>query len=143
MVNNKIIAPCGIDCFNCELYENNVTEEFQKRFASTFNVPHETISCKGCCEGNKCLFLELEGKSCKTLECVQSKGVTYCFECDNFPCEYLMPLAKGAEKFPQNIKLYNLCLMKKIGVEAWSEQAKNIRNTYFSKPVVIGEGGSK
>lgn len=89
---NKIIAPCGIDCFNCEMFEENVT---------------------------------------------------YCFECNDFPCELLMPLADGASKFPQNIKLFNLCLMKKIGVEKWAEQSGDIRKTYFTKKIQIGEGGSK
>lgn len=54
-----------------------------------------------------------------------------------------MPIADGAEKFPQNIKLYNLCQMKKIGVDAWAETAAEIRNTYFTKKIEIGEGGSK
>lgn len=139
----KIIAPCGIDCFNCEMFEDNVTEEFQLRLSALTKIPKEKISCKGCVDDNICLLLKIQGKSCKTLDCVKEKGVDYCFQCDTFPCEYLMPLADGAEKFPQNIKLYNLCQMKKLGVDAWAEQAKDIRNTYFTKKIQIGEGGSQ
>lgn len=140
---NKIIAPCGIDCFNCEMFEENVTDEFQTRLSESMHIPKEYITCKGCKDGNVCQFLKLSGKICKTLDCVQQKNVTYCFECDGFPCDLLMPLADGASKFPQNIKLYNLCLMKKIGVEKWAEQASDIRKTYFTKKIQIGEGGSK
>lgn len=139
----KIVAPCGIDCFNCELYEENLNEEFITGLSERIKVPKELLTCKGCSEGNICTLLKLRGKNCKTLDCVKEKGVNYCFECDTFPCEYLMPLADGAEKFPQNIKLYNLCRMKRIGIDAWMEEVGDIRKTYFTKKIVIGEGGSK
>jgi len=139
----KIIAPCGIDCFNCEMFEDNVTEEFQARLSAMTKIPKEKISCEGCNDGNICLFLKMQGKRCKTVDCVKEKGVDYCFQCDTFPCEYLMPIADGADKFPQNIKLYNLCQMKRIGVDTWAEKAGDIRKTYFTKKMQIGEGGSK
>lgn len=142
-MKQKIVAPCGIDCFNCELFEDNVTEEMQIRFAALKNVPKEEISCKGCTGGNLCLLLKLDGKTCKTLDCVNEKGVDFCFNCDSFPCENLMPLANGADKFPHNLKMYNLCMMKRIGVDAWCEKVADIRKIYFGKGIVIGEGGSK
>jgi hypothetical protein len=140
-MNKKIIAPCGIDCFNCELYEEKVTDELKTRLSATMNVPKERISCKGCSEGNQCLLLDLQGKKCKTLDCANKKQVDYCFQCDTFPCEYLMPLADRANVFPQNVKLYNLCMMKRIGVDAWVEEAESIRKTYYNKKLIIGEGG--
>lgn len=142
-MNESVIAPCGIDCSNCELFENNVTEAFREHLSNTTKIPKELISCKGCRQGHQCLLLELQGVKCKTLACVNERNVQYCFECDDFPCEYLMPLADGANKFPQNIKLYNLCLMKKMGVDEWAKQSKDIRSTYFNKKIIIGEGGSK
>ena len=140
-MKKKIVAPCGIDCFNCEVYEENVTEEFQNRISMLTKIPKESITCKGCIDGSQCLFLHISGKKCKTLECVKKQGVDYCFNCDHFPCEHLMPIANEAEKYPHNIKLYNLCLMKKIGVDEWTKQAKKIRTTYFTKKFTIGEGG--
>jgi hypothetical protein len=29
----KLAAPCGIDCFNGELFEDNITEEMQRFLA--------------------------------------------------------------------------------------------------------------
>lgn len=142
-MKQKIVAPCGIDCFNCELYKENVTDELQTRVSESTKVPKHLLICDGCIDGNICLFLRLQGRTCKTLDCVKEKGVSYCFECNDFPCSYLMPLADGAHKFPHNIKLYNLCLMKKLGVEDWVKQAGDIRHTYFTKKMAIGEGGSK
>lgn len=141
-MKQKIVAPCGIDCFNCEVYEENITGEMQNRLSGVTKIPREQISCKGCVDGNRCLFLKIQGKSCKTLDCVNKKGVDYCFNCDTFPCEYLMPLADGAAKYPHNMKVYNLCLMKRIGLDAWIEKVGDIRKTYYTKNIVIGEGGA-
>jgi len=142
-MKQKVVAPCGIDCFNCEIYEDNITEDLQAKMSAMTRIPKEKITCKGCSDGNICLFLTIQGKSCKTLDCVKGKGVDYCFNCDTFPCELLMPLADGASKYPHNIKMYNLCLMKRIGLDAWMEKAGDIRKTYYTKNIVIGEGGSK
>ncbi len=140
-MNHQIVSPCGIDCFNCEVYKENVTDELQTRVSASTNVPKHLITCEGCIDGNICVFLKLRGQSCKTLNCAESKGVRYCYECNDFPCSHLMPLADGANRFPQNIKLYNLCLMKKLGIEEWKKQAASIRKIYFTKPIAIGEGG--
>lgn len=142
-MQKRIVAPCGIDCFNCEMFEDNVTKAFQARLSAATQIPEEKITCKGCSDGNRCLLLEIQGKSCKTLDCVNQKGVDYCFNCDTFPCEKLMPLANGASRYPHNMKVYNLCLMKRLGIDAWAQQASSIRKTYFNKGIVIGEGGSE
>lgn len=139
----KIVAPCGIDCFNCEMYKDNVTPEFQERLSLSTSFPKEKITCNGCKDGNICLLLDIRGLKCSTLECVKSKGVDFCFQCSEFPCAYLMPIADGASKFPHNFKLYNLCTIKRIGLEAFCEKATEIRKTYFNKKMSIGEGGSK
>ena len=141
-MNKKIIAPCGIDCFNCEVYEDNITTEMQDRLSAITKIPAEKITCPGCVDGNLCLFLKFQGKRCETLDCVNEKKVEFCYECDDFPCRLLMPLANGAEKYPHNLKLFNLCTIKKIGMDAWIEQVKDIRQTYFHHSFEIGKGGS-
>lgn len=141
-MEKKIVAPCGIDCFNCEVYKDNITKEMQQRLSELTKIPAERITCKGCVDGNLCLFLKFQGKSCETLDCVNEKKVNYCYECNDFPCKFLMPLAKGAEKYPHNLKVFNLCTIKKLGIEAWMDQVKDIRHAYFNKNFEIGKGGS-
>ena len=29
----RLSAPCGLDCFNCEVFEENITEEMKNQFA--------------------------------------------------------------------------------------------------------------
>lgn len=141
-MNSKIVAPCGLDCFNCNLHESNVAPEFQKKISEQTKLPQDMIKCKGCSDGNQCLFIDLQGKTCATLKCTQEKGVRFCFECSDFPCSMLMPLADGSNQYPHNVKLFNLCMMKKIGVEDWTKQANTIRENYFTTKFQIGSGGN-
>jgi hypothetical protein len=34
-----LTAPCGLDCFNCELFEDNLTSEFAELIHSKMSVP--------------------------------------------------------------------------------------------------------
>jgi hypothetical protein len=37
-----------------------------------------------------------------------------------------------ASQVPHNTKVFNLCLIKKMGLESWAEtKAKNVKSTYF------------
>ncbi|MFT3952353.1 MAG: DUF3795 domain-containing protein [Oscillospiraceae bacterium] len=141
-MENKLIAPCGIDCFNCEMYADNLTEAFQERLSKSTGIPAAEITCGGCTGGEYCLLLKARGMRCKTLDCAREKGVEFCCDCAEFPCVHLMPLADSAGRVPHNIKLFNLCMIKKLGAARFAEQAGNVRHTYFNHKFVIGAGGS-
>lgn len=71
-------------------------------------------------------------ESCNVYRCTQEKGLDFCYECSDFPCDYLHPYADMASKVPHNTKVFNLCLMKKMGLEEWAaEKAKSVKDTYF------------
>jgi len=132
----KLIAPCGLDCFNCTVQEKNITEENRQRMSKYLNLPPEEVACKGCKpEDGRCRFHQ----DCATWECAQKKGVSYCFECDDFPCGLLAPSAKGVQ-YPHNMKVYNLCRMKLIGLDAWIEESASIRKRYYEGDFVVGQG---
>ena len=134
----KLTAPCGIDCFNCELFEANITVAVRDRIAAAFKRAPETVTCKGCRAQGNCSVLD---EPCATRACVGQKGVDYCFECAEFPCRRLMPLAAGADRRPHNFKVYNLCRMKAVGVARWAErEADDVRLRYFKGTFKIGAG---
>lgn len=134
----ELTAPCGLDCFNCIVYEKNITGSIRIRVSRSLNIPESRVDCKGCREQNGRV---LKNDSCATLECVKEKGVDYCFECGDFPCPKLASVADMADSYPHNLKLYNLCRMKKVGVEAWAEHdAAEIRKRYFKGKLVPGVG---
>jgi hypothetical protein len=137
-----LTAPCGIDCFNCELYEDNLTNDFAEMIHVKWNVPKDKIACKGCrLQDGKHFHLP---KGCATLDCVKAKDVELCCDCNDFPCEFLAPVADQAAKYPHNIKLINLCRIKKIGLDRWiEEEAGQIRKKYFTSKFAVGKGQSE
>ncbi|MDD2517078.1 MAG: DUF3795 domain-containing protein [Thermovirgaceae bacterium] len=104
----SMIAPCGLDCSKCLAFEEgdirkNASElkkllgknfsGYASRFAG-MNPAFEgyaefarlleylaTGPCGGC-RKESCLFGE-----CRVRDCVREKGVDYCCECPQFPCE--------------------------------------------------------
>jgi hypothetical protein len=133
----KLTAPCGLDCFNCEAHESNVTEEMRKVLSGAFDLAFADAHCKGCREqkGEKLGF-----PMCETYKCAKKKGAVFCHECDEFPCQKLQPVKDGADRFPHNMKLYNLCRMKAVGLEEWAKEAPDIRKRYYFGKFVIGKG---
>jgi len=138
MDKTLLTAPCGLDCFNCPSYEGIITEADKQKLSQYLNVPLEEAPCKGCrAENGKCKFA-INGQ-CATYDCVQQKGVNYCYECADFPCKLLMPTLQGAQ-YPHNMKVFNLCRMKNVGIEKWIEEAPEIRKRYYEGKFVVGEG---
>jgi len=138
MNKKRLTAPCGLDCFNCPTYEANITEDVKKQISEFLKIPVEETPCKGCRDENgHCKFGP--DQKCATWDCVQEKVVSFCFVCADFPCGLLMPTQQGAA-YPHNMKVYNLCRMKLIGVEAWIEESANIRKRYYEGGFLVGQG---
>ena len=134
-----LIAPCGLDCFNCEIYENNLTNDLAELIHNKLGAAKSEIPCKGCRQQDgKHYHFPPEG--CATLNCVKVSGVEFCCDCDDFPCDYLAPMADGATFYPHNMKVYNLCRIQNVGLERWIEEAVQIRKRYFTGKFVVGQG---
>jgi hypothetical protein len=135
-------AVCGIDCFNCELYYTNIDSFFktmsEERKAAILSrgLTKEKLLCKGCRISGCTLIPD----KCETLECVTKKNLDFCFECNDFPCSKLQPLAEGADRYPHNLKIYNLITIKNKGLEKWASEASKIREKYFKGKFKIGAG---
>lgn len=135
-----LTAPCGLDCFNCDIHENNLTPELAEMINTKMGVPKEEIACKGCRQKNGKHF-HLPPNGCATLDCVKAKDVALCCECNDFPCALLAPIADQAARYPHNMKLFNLCRIKKVGLDCWiEEEAGQIRKKYFTSKFVVGKG---
>ena len=103
-----------------------------KMFDNVMKTPKEQSICKGC--RNEGGFCSLHGTSepCNVYRCTKEKNITFCYECSDFPCDYLHPYSDMASIVPHNTKVFNLCLIKKLGVDKWAkEKAKNVKETYY------------
>ena len=138
----RLTAPCGLDCFNCTFYlaENDPAAMKQlEAWSEQFSVPLEVMNCRGCRDENGRIPLQVhlygDSHRCGAYECGREKGLGFCGECDDFPCDNLHPYADRAGDLPHNMKVFNLCLINKMGLEKWAEEkAAAVRRDYFTRP---------
>jgi len=128
----QMTAPCGLDCFNCPMYLANENEKLRNIIAERLNITLEKAVCGGCRNENGTIAFLNMTEPCSVYKCGENKGIHFCYDCSEFPCDHLHPYADKASEFPHNTKIFNLCLIKKMGLEAWAkEKAKAVKDTYF------------
>ena len=128
---SHMTAPCGLPCFECYMYLANENAEMKKTVMETLGVSEDEAICRGCRnEKGKCSHLPVK---CRVYPCVEEKGINNCSECVDFPCDYLHPYEDMA-KLWHNTKVFNLCLIKKLGLEKWAKnKAKSVLSTYSNE----------
>jgi len=128
----QMTAPCGLDCFNCPMYLANENQELGAKISKDRGIPIEKAVCSGCRnEGGTIAFLGMT-EPCNVYKCIQKKGIQFCCDCADFPCDHLHPYADKAFRVPHNTKVFNLCLIKKMGLESWAkDKAKSVKSIYF------------
>ncbi|HBF42844.1 MAG TPA: hypothetical protein DDW42_04300 [Desulfobacteraceae bacterium] len=128
----KMTSPCGLDCFNCPMYLANDNQELRSLISKKMNIPFESALCKGCRNENGTIpFLNMT-EPCSVYKCIEKKDIEFCCDCSDFPCDHLHPYADKASELPHNTKVFNLCLIKKMGLESWAKKkAKSVNETYF------------
>jgi len=128
----QMTAPCGLDCFNCPMYLAKENHELRTSISKRMGIPVEKASCEGCRnEKGTIAFLGMS-EPCNVFRCIDKKDIKFCCDCSDFPCDHLHPYADRASQVPHNTKVFNLCLIKKMGIEAWAkDKAKSVKDTYF------------
>ncbi len=136
------LGPCGINCEKCFAFKHGDIrkysgklkeslgnfEVYAKRFTELLEEPcfanypdfdemldhFSSGECEGCRKAVCKLF-----KSCNVRECYKLKGVSFCFECAEFPCN-----KTGFDEHLKQrwIKINNR--MKRIGAEAYYKETQ-------------------
>lgn len=136
----NMTAPCGLDCFNCPVYLANNNENLREIVADRLNVPKEKAVCQGCRNEGGAITAIGRNKPCYVYQCIQEKEISLCCDCADFPCDNLHPYADQAAQKPHNTKVFNLCLIKRIGLENWAkEKARNVKETYYKGKLKLGD----
>lgn len=126
-------SPCGMDCFNCSAYFANKDMNIRKSISERLHLPIEEARCAGCRSAKGTISFQGDNEPCKVFRCTSEKGIAYCYECADFPCDRLHPYADQASVRPHNTKVFNLCLIKKMGLDQWAkDKALNVKQTYFN-----------
>ena len=104
--NPSLIAPCGMNCRLCQAYMRDKNP------------------CPGCRGDDKLKTktrVECRIKNCGRLA---ESGVTYCFKCDSFPCEWLNHLDKRYRTKYRMSMIDNLEKIQKRGIINFIEREK-------------------
>jgi hypothetical protein len=109
MMEEQLIAPCGMNCGLCVSYLAMKNDLKNKGFSKRY--------CAGCLpRGKNCTFMR---KHCGLL----GKGlVRFCYECEDFPCHRLKDIDKRYRTKYHMSMIENLKLIKEHGIEQFLEK---------------------
>lgn len=80
-VDLNLFAPCGVDCSLCYVY---------------LGMRKNGVKCVGCLNGD--VGKPKHCKTCRIKQCITDKKISYCFECETFPCQKIKSLSNSYEK---------------------------------------------
>jgi hypothetical protein len=110
-MDEKLIAPCGMNCGVCVAYLAMKNGLKKKGVARKY--------CPGCLpRGENCTFM---ARRCNL---VGNGLLRFCCECENFPCRRLKDLDKRYRTKYHMSMIENLEFMKKHGMEEFLEKEK-------------------
>ena len=99
-----MFAPCGMNCMVC--YKH---------------CSHKK-PCAGCLNGD--MGKPEHCRKCKIKGCINQKGLTYCFECFDYPCTLIKNLEKSYNKRYQASLVENSKFVRQNGLERFMEMQK-------------------
>jgi hypothetical protein len=85
-IDNRLFAPCGMNCMVCCVHLK------------------DKKTCCGCFGDDN--HKPERSKTCKIKSCTKEKGLTYCYQCSEFPCKQIKNIEKSYNK------LYNTSLIE-------------------------------
>ncbi len=138
------LAPCGLHCARCFAFSGGDIKKHSKglkkslgnfdkyaeRFVDLIEEPvfkkyqdfkqllyyFSEVECAGCRKEECRLF-----KKCKVRECHVIKGVDFCFQCNEFPCDHT---GFDPHLFKRYVDINKR--MKKVGVERYYNEIKDL-----------------
>lgn len=101
---NQMIAVCGLDCNGCGIFQATNDPQRAQKIVDWFKkerneeVRIEDVRCFGC-RGDRTKHWSPD---CWILQCcVDKKGLEFCYECADFPCDKLSQWAKTSKGYEE------------------------------------------
>lgn len=112
-------AVCGLFCEGCGLYIASQEDEKRlEKIGERYKMSPEEVRCEGC--GSQKLGPYC--RTCKMKPCAKNKGVNFCSECDEFPCQLINDF-QSQPQVAHRIELFeSLKRIKDVGYDAWYEE---------------------
>jgi len=112
--NKRLVGVCGLFCPSCALFIGTQEDpERLKRIAEWWQVSLEAAQCYGCRSNKRFPYCE----TCKMSACALKRGIGFCGECEEYPCEDLKAFQPA---MPHRIELWKSQeRIKEVGYEKW------------------------
>jgi len=109
---------CGLYCGACEVLRAN-KEDRVEATATAWGMKPEDLICHGCKSEVNSFYC----RDCEIKDCATRKGVEFCGDCADFPCQFLLDLQK--DEHPHHaVILKNMDRIKEIGLDDWLKEQK-------------------
>ena len=98
MANRELLAPCGLYCGVCGAYlaTRDDNDKLRQGMARVYRCAPEDINCRGCLSDLRFKHCEV----CVIRDCAQTKNLTGCHQCDEFPCDKIEALSAAFPDTP-------------------------------------------
>jgi hypothetical protein len=108
--NRDLMAPCGLYCGVCGVYiaTRDDNEKFKAVMGTLYGTPPEQTECLGCMQPDPPDKLYGFCNGCAIRDCVRSRGLYSCHQCDEWPCSLIeeFPFATGVRVMKRAIPLW-------------------------------------
>ena len=114
----ELTAVCGLFCPSCTVYIGTAEDPDRlKVIADHYGTGAEVWECHGCRSGKRSYFCE---NKCKMVACAAEKGIDFCGECEEYPCEELRTFQKER---PHRLELWEAQeRIKEVGYAQWFDE---------------------
>jgi len=112
MINQELVAPCGLYCGVCGIYCASVNNDqpLKEKLAKAYGDTPDKINCRGCLSDSVYWYC----KVCDIKICTKEKGYAGCHQCDSFSCGKIesFPVPEGKKNILRAIPRW-----KELGTE--------------------------
>ncbi len=121
MINQELIAPCGLYCGVCGIYcaTKSGDEPLKEKLAKAYGDTPDKINCRGCRSDSVYWYCAV----CAIKSCTIEKGYVGCHQCADFPCDKIdnFPVPEGKKNILRAIPSW-----KELGTEAFIEAEEKL-----------------
>ena len=112
--DKRLVAVCGLFCPSCPIFIGREDKKRLTRLATHFQCTIEDLECEGCRSGKVCKY---SCENCKLSKCAFEKGLDFCGECQDYPCEDLRVFQAA---MPNRLELWQAQeRIKEVGWKQW------------------------
>ena len=118
LADKRLAAACGLFCGACTFFIGSTEEpERLKTLSERFKRKPEEMTCYGCRSDKRTFYCE---NNCKMTKCTTEKGLDFCGECPEYPCQELKAFQS---QMPHRLELWQAHQrIKEAGYETWYKE---------------------